>query len=629
MDIVSIFLILIIIVLIGSFAYLENKGLPEFLNNAESEPETENDDSPLRKIFLNYQHKSYQEWLQWILSQPENIQNAASEKIIAHLEEHPKHWGFLTLEAVECMKGFKNDKNTFHALCEFFRKCSKLWGEYKSIPNFYKKTAEVLTVLNSDKALIIMFEDLDKQSQTQAIQDKKKIIIDLLPQHATNAVIPISKIITSNNEAIATRSYALRKIKKFSPEDKQEILLKTLTDLISKYNSSSKSLKADDSQILQDILKETVKNVGQVDFFLQIQKACSNPLLQALTLDCLIDLIEARKELSKVDLMALCKLEDSKDSALRKTLSKLKQLDITEINKITTQKIRTIFERDALIENSTGPYPIPAVLEEKFATFTDAFYSSDSKRYTQCDKSTGGLLLTGDALDEKIYFARAFAEDRQFNFGYIDLEDISNKESFNKLCSIFSTLRKPYVLYINNVHLLYMTDESESGLYRTKFSQTLYVQALDAKSFIVGDISQKNSELSEETRLANSKLRNKFLAQELEMNKTDWNKYDLVEKHMKLISPSRISSVPDLCENLSESAQDLESIAFVFFVVDALAKMLIIYGAETKYSELVKLEERLRAGSDTAKKPEIKPEDIIVLEDDTSDEEIDKTEEAN
>lgn len=596
MDFPSIALLLIIIILVGTFAYLENKGgLPGLSGNNTDGGEADGDNSPLKKIFLNYQHKSYQEWLSWVLLQPANIQDAAAKKIIKHLEDHPKHWGFLTLEAVECLRGFKNNEEVYNALCEFFKNCSKLWGEYKSIPNYYKKAADVMTELNMDKTMIIFLEDLDRKGQAQQIQDKKKILIDILPKHGANAVIPLSKVITDSGEAIATRSYALRKIKKFDKDHVKDILLRIITEYNSKYNSVTKSLKADDSQLLQDTLKDAAKYVGQGAFFAEIRKACENPILKSVTLNILIAYIESKKEdPTKLELIALAKMEDNSNSDLRRALSKLAGLDTTEIEKITTQKIKKDFSRSSIIDDEPNcSYPIPAILEEKFNEFSELFYSSDSKRYTACDKSTGGVLITGNNLLEKIYFAKALADDKAWNFGFVDIEDITNKESFNEVSSIFSRLRKPYLLYISNPNLLYDQSEDECGLFRAKFAQTLYVQALDAKSFIVGDIEKPNAGLGDEDKLAISKLRNKFLAQETEISNEEQNHYSLVEEHMKFISSSRLSNITEICNDLAESGKVYDSIEFIFYTVDMLAKMLLVFGTDVKASEIEKLEARL------------------------------------
>ncbi len=141
---------------------------------------------------------------------------------------------------------------------------------------------------------------------------------------------------------------------------------------------------------------------------------------------------------------------------------------------------------------------------------------------------------------------------------------------------------------------MFPADKSDTAVYREKFSQTLYIQALDAKSLLVGSINKTMEEINdEETLYAISKLRKKFFAQMLEINKREERlKPNVVEDHLKFISNHRFDNRAELVHELAELGKDKSFMEFTFFAIDSLATMLMVYGKNVPFSEIQKLQNK-------------------------------------
>jgi hypothetical protein len=188
------------------------------------------------------------------------------------------------------------------------------------------------------------------------------------------------------------------------------------------------------------------------------------------------------------------------------------------------------------------------------------------------------------------------------------------------VCTIFSTLRKPYILFIDNPELMFPLDKSDAATYREKFAQTLYIQALDAKSMLVGSIGQTiNSIETEDTLYALGKLKKKFFAQILELNKREERfKPNVVEDYLSFVSSYRLENRSELIHELVELGKEHIFMKFTFFVIESLATMLMVYGKDMPYSEIQKLQNKFIDNTEqrTANDDEIIEASIDDLDDD-------------
>lgn len=609
---VILIVIVVLIIVLGLFA-LENFNLVKATIGLESndEEEEEDSDSLLGEIFYLYSHSSEKEWLNWMNKQNHHTRVKAASMICAHLDGNPKHWGYITLEAIDCLKGFK-DLLIDHKIAAFIHKTSKIWQEYKSIPSYYEKAAGVLARINPDSAVEHFKEELDKHSGSQSSLEKKRILINTLPLLREKGKDLIIDILSSQHESFNIKSHALRITLKFSAQTRNEIFLETLKRVVKKHKGGSRGIKTDELHFIQDLVEDCISMIGQKDFFDVFNEACYTFQLQKVIVDSLIKYLNnAIKTPSTLDLYAASLLKDNTQNDIKKALARKHNLIDSEINELVLKrKISDISETSLIsipIEESL--LPIPEALQSLYNDFKSLFFKNiDEFEVVTSEKIFGAVLATGNDDIEKLYLTKALAKEKNWNFGFVDIASITTREAYNECIGIFSKLRKPYVLYIKNPELFFMKTEATVDTFREKFAQTLAIQSLDSKSYLVGDIQVKMDTV-EHTNLGEAirHLRYKYFPQTIEINKRpNTDKYKIAEQYMKHVNPHTFRDQQELCTKLSEQGKNLNSIEFMFFAMRTLTTMLLVYGQGVPYTEVAKLEHqfKLTAGKLSPKKSE-------------------------
>jgi hypothetical protein len=394
--------------LIIAFLYLDNVRFQKVIKEEENENSPKapvKASSPLANIFHLYNHRSEKEWLKWMNDQDKETRIQACNMITAHLEDSPKHWGYITLEALECLKGFK-DLYVDHHVGKFFNTASRLWGEYKSIPNYYQKAAEVLCFLNEQSALNLLKEEFTKTASSNIAQEKKRIIINILPELNDLAVPMMTEIITDFKETPQTRIHAFRNIKKFTIEASKKITLETTRALVNKYRGNNREIKSDDLQLIHDIFKEVVRFIADIEFFEVIDKACKSFTLQEHMVEQVISRIESPDaKLGALELYAFIQLEDNVQNEIKRVLAKNHNLEINEINNIIIQRTKKNLAETNLINTNLedDTLPIPDVFKSHIKDMHKLFTQTANDQIQKCEKASGGILITGDASLEKLY----------------------------------------------------------------------------------------------------------------------------------------------------------------------------------------------------------------------------------
>ncbi len=597
------FLLAILVVLgVVSIAYLAivNKSLFGFESSSDSEYYSDFEtvvENPLGDIFYLYNHKSEKDWMKWIDTQSRDVKTEAHKLLSEHLGGPSKFWGYVTLEVLGVMSAFK-DFNAQEDLGKFLQENGRLWGEYKSIPNYYEKAIHVLIDMDPLYAMRTLNDELESNSSgSQASHDKKIIIVNALPKLEELGIGMMIALLNNSDESFTIKIHALRVAESFSGEGFRQIVLESLKKQVKRMILGNRDVKSEDSQLLQDLLKEGIRNIGQYDFFNIIREACSSPKLQHYIINPLVKrLNEEKTALNPSEVYAMTLLRDNEQNDLRRGICRLHGLEASEINNICiVPMVQSFSEDDLKYQNiKENRIYVPSIFKNQYDDFKALFFQSGNKTGEECEKSYGGILITGDDLTEKLYFSKSFAKEKNFNFGYIDIGQIINKESYNSVCSIFSNLRKPYILFIDNPELMFPSDKSDTATYREKFSQTLYIQALDSKSMLVGSINKSLEGLNDENILyAIGKLRKKFFAQLMELNKREERlKPNIVEEYLKSISTHRFDDRANLVHELVELGKEQSFMEFTFFTIDTLATMLMVYGKDMPYSEIKKLQNK-------------------------------------
>lgn len=595
-------LLLLIIIAITYFILEKGSNWLNFddgLNNIKKPEGFDNKglSQPMKSIFYQYNHKSEREWMEWMREQNSAVRSSALKLLNDHFESPAKHWGPLTEEALGTIPIFKEEGGE-HVVSNFFLRSGKLWGEVKSIPNFYKRAANVLAIMSPQIAVKCFSDEFERKSSIQVELERKTIIVDAMPKVGTLGIGLITNIIIDNLEIFAIRTHALRTAAKFESVDYQRIILEALKHQIRRFANLERELEQNEKEIVEDLFTAAAKYIADKEFTSMFQFACeAGRTMRQHAIEPLIKRIKEEKEnLGVGELYAMTLLQDDKNNSLRRALAGLHGLEEDEIQSICIAKLRDdpIIEEALLKENTKlASTPIPRPYWKEFEKFTKLYEPASSIGQQICQKAYGGLLVTGNNELEKIYFARAFAESKKLNFGRINVANINNKEDYNKVCNIFTELRKPYMLYIEHPELMYPSGKSQAASYRLKFAQTLYIQALDTKSYLLGSIKQKAKDIESSTTLAAvQELRANFFAQAYEINKQENQfKSAIIEDYFMSIAPHRLSNRPELARTMMDKLKDTNHLEFCFEVLRYLATMLLVYGKSASLDEI----ERLRA----------------------------------
>lgn len=579
--------------------------LNENLFNFESKNQTvsqknqvKRNDDPLSEIFYEYKHKSERDWAQWIGTQKKSVKIQALQLLHDHLEGPSKHWGYVTLEALGAMTEFK-DEGGEHLVSRFFIESGKLWGEYKSIPNYYSKAAEILVTMNPQLALKCFSNEIERKSSLQSELERKKIIINALPRLESFGIGLMISVLTNTKEVFAIRNIALRTTANFDEEFYQRIILETLKFYIARFAHNAKTPQENEIELLEDLFKEAAKYIGENEFLQIFDLACkSGSTIQEIALTPLMERIKTEKDqLAITEIYAMTLLRDNDNQRLRQALASIHELEADEIENICMETIREepIIEDILRAQGLQEAYlPIPKAFTKQYDSFKKLFEPNPIQA-NGCQKAYGGVLITGDNEVEKLYFAKRYAKEFNLNFGYVNIANINNKDDYNKTINTFNELRKPYLLYIDHPELMYPSNKSPTANFRIKFGQALYIQALDTKSYLVGSIKQSSKEIQSETTLmAISQLKMNFFAQVIEMNLEDERfKVSIIEEYFRHISPHRQGEKMSLAQQLYEKGKAYNCLEFSFLALKTLATMLLVYGRCMPLRNIDKLQDRL------------------------------------
>jgi hypothetical protein len=601
--------VITLIVLAFSFFSLQNfeiisKNLS--FNNWNTSNEEIESDSVLEEIFYLYNHNSEKEWLKWVNKQSSKVRYLAAGLLCAHLESQPKQLGVVTIEVIECIRHF-TEYEVDKKLAEFIKKITKIWQEYKSIPNYYEKAINVLTEINPNLALRIYLTEFEKNFETPAVFERKKILLSQMAALEERSKDLLINILTSNNENFFIKSQALKTCLKLNEEIKKNIFLEVLKKIVSKYQSINKPIKAEELHLTQDLIQELIIFIGNKNFFDILQEGCQNLQLQKIILDAVISHFNREYiQPSDLDYYAAALLKDNTNNDLKKFLANRFDLTENELNNLILKPSLEKINVEELKTNHTNLFdlPIPDFFKEKYERFKTAFFKNiENFEIVTCEKIFGGVLVTGDSITEKFYFAQALTKEKKWNFGYIDISTITSRESYSNSITIFSTLRKPYLLYIKHPELFFIKSYTEEDSFREKFAQSLAIQSLDSKSYLLGDINCK----IEETNFSNlgeaiKSLRNKYFPQSVEINQELYsNRNSIAMKFLQNIEPYRIVSHKNFCDRITTIGLELNDIEFIFLIIRTLSSMLLVFGKVVPFEEFEKLESRFHMINDNSR----------------------------
>ncbi len=576
------------------YVEMENrKSLDDDDDNPQAKKNSKFINSTLAKIFYLYDHGSEKEWLAWIMTKDYETQKLACNYITNHLEDKPKHWGYITLEALECLKEFKSF-HVDHHIGKFLNETSRLWGEYKSIPNYYQKAASVLAYINESYALNIFRDEFLKASNTFANTEKKKIIINTLIEMNGSGVPMLAGIITNQNENIEIRTYAFHQMPKLSKPSQKKLIIEAIKQLITEYSNPSMKLTTEELLIIEDLFKNVLIFITTNEVFNILNQASQLEQLHEHVINqIVIYLSNSEVEVKEEELYAFSRLADNSKNSLKKALAKRQGLNETELNEIILVRTSPNISESKLIHSNIHQDALH--IFDGILSNVNAIHELLNTSNPECNKNTGGLLLTGDANLEKIYYAKALAKRQDWHFDYINCLRIKDSTSFQEAVKTIDNLRKPYLLYLNNPQALLEQGEKAETELKQDLLKILEENCSDTKAHIIGNVAVQKDFMDFTIKEIYEKLQNLLFAQEVEVNSPDESsKMKILEGLLKHISMEHFENRIELCNEMLELGKTLNLIEFAFFCVEAFKTMLLVYGKNVPHYEIERLEKKFK-----------------------------------
>ena len=149
---------IVILVLLPSF-----KEFADYQSESTDSKEIDTNLNPLQGIFLEYQHNSVGDWINWIKIQDLSRKNRAFDNLITYLRNEPAGIGSLVTDVIKAVIAFDYPESftSLHSLIENVR---KHWGVYHTADQFYIPAVFGLVGLNHERAQSILTSEFCKMA---------------------------------------------------------------------------------------------------------------------------------------------------------------------------------------------------------------------------------------------------------------------------------------------------------------------------------------------------------------------------------------------------------------------------------------------------------------------------------
>ena len=569
-----------------------NKGNTQlFTINNQSQDTKEKERYNKNPVFFLYDHDHPESWVDWINNQANSIKLEAENHVKKHLNENYHDWNEDTLSFLELIAEIDfPEKNKIVLDC--LKRINTSWKYIEDAAFFYNSAIKALYKMSPEDFLNYTNQELKNKSNSESNLERKRMLLDVILDIEPFPTQLAIDVIAREDQPYGIRSYLLRKINKLAQETKDAIYTKALSTIIDKKNKLNVDIDSNDLNILEDLLQEAVRNIAQVEYFQLLKKTSEEKLFNRHVCKQVTKYLNANfNNLTKSELLTICLLKDSLNHEIKRALAKLQNLDVHEINHI-------ILEEDCHldlnnIEKSQQKYlPIPSFYKKKYEEFKSYFFKGKEK-YTHItnEKTFGGVVMLGNNYFEKKYYTQKIAQEENWDYLVINLDDIYDEESYNQAFNKFTNLSKPYLLYIENPQYFVGKEGLELNAYIEKFFQVLCIQALDNKSFLAGDLPITSQEL--DNPLMNErlkKLKSILFPQVVEINIKDKTfKKMIIDEYLRYISVKRFDQKKSLIDQLLEKSEGLNNFQFCYFVIENLKIMLLVFNKQTDLELINKL----------------------------------------
>lgn len=539
--------------------------------------------SVLSQIFIKYNHKDIDSWIEWMKLSNPNIRNKAQTTIINHIESPPDKWGGVTAEAIRALSKFKNKEHLL-IFKNFLGIAKKSWIKYKVSSSCYEAALKAIIEIDEDTGIKTLEEELSKKLSIG--NDGKTIsIINALTTCSEEVDVDnlYIKIISNHEETLRAKNHCIQAVLKLSPEKSSNIFFSCFKQYI---EETKEPISLDNLNIYETVFNYCIRTINSKTFD-YIIKACNHKFLAKSTLNILDLAIKANRESFQPDQLykLLFNIVDERD-IIKNALEVSHGLNISEKKILKYNDPLKVFKFEKApmvvinIETATA-IEIPKIISEYYDTLLSAI--KERGRLKQSGQA-GGILITGFTQEEKILLCRAISVERRWSFIYGYCNDLASSGSRTKNFFDAMNRNKPCLVYIDNLTEI-INSQNDS------FIKNLRMLANEPSIFLIGSINQE-APINDKgyTKLIETSQDLMYLfPKTLEINKcTDSFKMRILTNKLGSLSPNR---GVDLLEQLeiNKPTANMTPLEYEKFLVDYLTISLLIHGKLVHIDEYNKL----------------------------------------
>lgn len=527
---------------------------------------------PLMQVFYKFNHKSSADWCNWISTQDQATQERAFAMLLEHLDTSPSAWGAATVEVVYAVSKFDFPEAS-EILIDFLETAREMWPAYKVIKPAYVQALKGLVAMNSDQAIEILKQELEKPNK--GIEDIGKSIVDAMltiPDEIDISNLYI-QIITNSKEISKVRQYAMMALER---KDK-EYSSKIFKDCIEIFMDSELEFNEDDGKIYESLFHDVFREVNDETFNILL-KGCTSKRVGPVSISCASFIIQDPKmDFSPDQLYTLYKLEldDESKFKLEKALSKrfsLNQQELAIIKSVQVLKRFPFNKAPMSQENLTENIDLPNDLDEKFARIKECLTPRLLTNERGEQVQGGSVLVAGQSEKEKLYIARSIAAQRKWAFVYgITDEILRNSQATKRFLEMIQG-SKPCLIFLEDIgSILKKSDDA--------FIKTMKQYIADPMIFLMGTI-KLSINLEETGQLPPSFQnlpRDLFpIVEELDLP-SEKQREKLIQSYIAKLNPTRGQTALNTSE-IIQKTDGMSSFDFNSYISEYFKVALLVFG---------------------------------------------------
>lgn len=409
---------------------------------------------PLQNIFYLYKHDSVKSWMKWMEGQDSTIKDTAYLALIRYLDtEEQEELGALTPEVIRTLPIFKRQES-FGILTGLIQKCTNQLHLQIGMESYIEEAVYSLLKQENSKTEAFLLSQYAKFKQIANTSDLRtslvkalvtyKIGLSLLPMivdFMTDETINAAQ----RHDVIETIEHSLEELKRV--EFFKGLFLKLLFTAV---------------KILEDFNKAMVAIFGKIESIVfcenydqETWKSIFTALSGYMRPTC-VRILEHHIQnkgqyIAPEILLEFLKLDEPVKACFRDLIVRRfgitdKEMEIFKSG-FKSEDLEFLYTA-SVFEKSKKPKSVCHELLPEYQTLEKMIFSSDSQSRELLSTIQ---VLTGPAIEEKVYLLRALCANHSRTFVYADIEKIIiDPQELNKLKQIVSN-NKPCFVYFDTL----------------------------------------------------------------------------------------------------------------------------------------------------------------------------------